>query len=435
MNRNNLVFQTDSYKTSHYLQFPPDTDFTYYYIESRGGANRLLFFGLQAIIKKILMEVPTEEQVIAANKFWTAHGVPFNLEGWLDIVKLGYYPLEIKAVTEGKMYDTNKPLVTVQNTKKGFEWLAGWAETRLLQVWYPITVATKSYECKQVIKDYLERTGDIEGLLFKLHSFGYRGVSSNESAGIGGSAELVNFLGTDTVAGIIEAQDYYNTINMLGFSIPAAEHSTMTAWGMEFEVDAYRNMVKQFAKPGAIVAVVSDSYNLEKAVDQYWCKELKPEVIASGAMIVVRPDSGEPAEIVLRTVRQLEKGYGCEFNDKGYKVLNNVRVIQGDGIGEPADIELILKTLTDAGYSADNVAFGMGGGSLQQVNRDTLKFAMKLSAVQRSGEWMDAFKCPADAPWKASKSGRFNDPDLEFVWKDGKFVKEYTFEEVRENAA
>jgi nicotinamide phosphoribosyltransferase len=407
---------------------------TYYYIESRGGADRLMFFGLQAVIKKILIEVPTKEQVEMAKVFWTAHGVPFNYDGWMKIVELGYYPLEIKAVPEGTLAQTKKPIVTVQNTIDGYEWLAGWAETRLLQVWYPITVATKSYECKQVIKNYLEKTGTPEDIAFKLHSFGYRGVSSEESAAIGGSAELVNFMGTDTVAGIIEAQDFYNTDNMLGFSIPAAEHSTVTAWGIEFELDAYRNMIEKFAKKDAIVAVVSDSYNLENAVEEFWCKELRQEVINSGATVVIRPDSGEPKDIVLRTVMQLDKYYGCTINDKGYRVLNNVRVIQGDGIGTPADIELILKTLTDAGYSADNLAFGMGGGSLQQVNRDTLKFAMKLSAVKRSGVWQDAYKCPADAPWKASKAGRFDYRDLNTVWKDGNFVKEYTFEEVRENA-
>jgi len=433
--KRNLVVQTDSYKCSHYLQFPEGAEKTHYYIESRGGADRLMFFGLQAVIKKILMDVPTADDVEQAAAFWKAHGLPFNYDGWMDIVKLGYFPLKIKAVKEGAVTATKKVLVAVENTDNRFPWLPGWIETRLLQIWYPVTVSSKIYECKQVIKRYLEKTGDMAGLPFKLHSFGYRGVSSEESAGMGGMAELVNFMGTDTVAGILDAQEYYNTNAMLGFSIPAAEHSTITSWGRDGEVDAYRNMLNKFAKPGALVAVVSDSYNLENAVAEIWGKELKQQVVDSGAIIVVRPDSGEPSEIVLRTVVQLDKDYGSVMNEKGYKVLNNVRVIQGDGLNGPEDFEKILKVLTGAGFSADNLAFGMGGGSLQQVNRDTLKFAMKLSAIKVNGEWRDAFKCPADAPWKASKAGRFNDdPDLIDVWGDGKFIKEYTFEEVRENA-
>lgn len=435
MERKSLAHRTDSYKASHFKQFPPGTESTYYYIESRGGSDKLLWFGLQAIIKKVLNKVPTVEEIKDAAKFWKAHGLPFNEEGWLALSELGYYPLRIKAVPEGTVIDTKKVLCVIENLDKRFFWLPGWIETLLLQIWYPTTVSTKSFKCKKVIKKYLEKTGTPEDLNFKLHSFGYRGVSSEESAEMGGMAELVNFMGTDTVAGIFAAQYFYNTDNMLGFSIPAAEHSTMTAWGHEFEKEAYENMLNQFAKPGALVAVVSDSYDLTNAVENIWGKDLKEKVLASGSTIVVRPDSGEPADIVLRTVQQLDKLYGST-EKKGYLVLNPVvRVIQGDGIDDETTIENILKKLTDAGYSADNVAFGMGGGSLQQVNRDTLKFAMKLSAVKVNGVWRDAYKCPVDAPWKASKRGRFDDLDLETVYENGSFTNEVTFEEVRERAA
>lgn len=431
----NLVFTTDSYKISHWLQFPPNAERAYYYIESRGGADRLQFFGLQAIIKKILDRVPSLPEVEQAKQFYTAHGLEFNEQGWKELSALGYYPIKIKAVPEGSITKPHEILVTIESTCDGFVWLPGWIETRILQVWYPTTVATKGYECKQVILKHLEKTGTPADILFKLHSFGYRGVSSNESASIGGSAELVNFMGTDTVAGIFEAQEYYNTNEMLGFSIPAAEHSTMTSWGKENELDAYRNMLKQFAKPGALVAVVSDSYDMNYAVEELWGKALKQEVIDSEAVVVIRPDSGKPSEIVLRTAVQLDKTFGSVVNDKGYKVLNNVKIIQGDGISSPEDIDLILRILTTAGFSADNLAFGMGGGSLQQVNRDTLKFAQKMSAIKIDGVWNDVFKCPVDAPWKASKGGRFDNKNLTTVWEDGKFVKEYTFEEVRANAS
>jgi len=452
-----LVLETDSYKVSHWLQFPKGSEYAYYYIESRGGTDKLKFFGLQAILKKILSYVPSGYTIDYAEKFWNTHGLPFNKEGWLQLRRLGYYPLEIKAVKEGGIYKPGQPLVTIENTDPRFFWLPGWIETRLLQLWYPTTVCSRSWKCKKVIKEFLQKTGDISGLPFKLHDFGYRGVSSQESAELGGMAHLVNFMGTDTVAGIFAAQEYYgnNDVykfyqqngypkgkleeyfkdNMYGFSIPAAEHSTMTSWGIEGEKDAYENMLDRFAKPGSIVAVVSDSYDLKNAVENIWGNELKQKVLDSGATIVIRPDSGEPKKIVVRTLKQLDRLFGSDINDKGYKVLNPaVRVIQGDGIGSDNDIREILEAVANNGFSADNLAFGMGGGLLQQVNRDTFKFAMKCSAIRVNGEWRDVCKKPADAPWKASKAGRFdNDPNLNVVWKDGKFIKEYTFNEVREN--
>jgi nicotinamide phosphoribosyltransferase len=438
--RKNLVFTTDSYKVSHWAQFPKNRG-SYYYIESRGGeTDSVLFFGLQAILKKLLSNTPTKKQVKRAAKTWATHGVAFNKKGWLEIAKLGYYPVEIKAVEEGKLVKTKEVQVTIESTDDRFGWLPGWIETRLMQVWYPTTVATKQFECKKVILGGLMLTGTPEDAPFKLHSFGYRGVSSEESARIGGSAELLTSMGTDTIVGVYEAQDYYNTDEMLGFSINAAEHSTITAWGREFERDAYKNMLDQFLKPGALVAVVSDSYNLSKAILEYWGKEFKEQIIQSGGTLIVRPDSGDPVKIVLRSLNELEQCFGTTRNAKGYKVLPDcVRLIQGDGLDGPAEIEEILAAMEDEEWSADNIAFGMGGGSLQQVNRDTYKYAMKMSAIFKADEddqyaWADVFKEPADAPWKNSKKGRFDNLNLDTVWRNGVFFKQYKFEDVRANA-
>jgi nicotinamide phosphoribosyltransferase len=434
MNRNNtLITQTDSYKVSHWLQFPPSMKGSYYYIEARGGADKVLFFGLQAVLKKILNQLPIREEIYKAEVFWNTHGLPFNTQGWLDLFELGYYPLEIKAVKEGKLIKTKEVQVTIESTDERFAWLPGWLETRLLQLWYPTTVCTKSFEMKKVIMKYLKKTGTPDDILFKLHDFGYRGVSSEESAEIGAMAHLVNFMGTDTVAGIFAAQEYYNA-NMAGFSIPAAEHSTITSWGKENENLAYKNMLDQFAGPEKIVAVVSDSYNIYEAIKNIWGKELKQQVIDSGATIVIRPDSGDPMFMVKSCLELLDEAFGHTVNAKGYKVLNNVRVIQGDGISGPDDVESILQYSTNFGYSADNVAFGMGGGILQQVNRDTYKYAMKMSAINIESEWHDVFKQPVDCLWKVSKKGRFDYLNLDTVWKNGNFEKEYTFDEVRDNA-
>jgi nicotinamide phosphoribosyltransferase len=402
-----IVLNTDSYKASHWLQYPPGTTHAFSYIESRGGEHeRTLFFGLQYILKEYFCKPVRAEDVVLAAGVCAAHGVPFNRDGWMHVVDAhqGRLPLRIRAVPEGTRVPVLNALLTVENTDPACAWLTSFVETALLRVWYPTTVATHSHATKQVIARFLEQTGDLAGLPFKLHDFGARGVSSLESALIGGMAHLVNFQGTDTMSALLGARTYYGE-PMAGLSIPAAEHSTITAWGRDGEIEAYRNMLRQFAKPGSLVAVVSDSYDLDHAVSVLWGRELRQPVIDSGATVVIRPDSGEPTVVVLKTVQQLGAAYGFDINAKGYRVLRHVRVIQGDGITR-ASIGAILSTLAQHGWSADNVAFGQGGALLQIVNRDEQRFAMKCSAVQVNGQWRDVFKDPATDPDKRSKTGR-----------------------------
>jgi nicotinamide phosphoribosyltransferase len=402
-----LVLNTDSYKTSHWLQYPPATTTVFSYIEARGGSlPYTVFFGLQALLKEYFTKPVTSDDVAMGAEVCAAHGVPFNRDGWLHIVEAhgGRLPLRIRAVPEGTVVPVNHALVTVENTDPACYWLTSYVETALLRIWYPTTVATHSHATRRLIADALARTGDLAGLPFKLHDFGARGVSSLESAMLGGMAHLVNFMGTDTLTALLGARAYYGE-PMAGHSIPAAEHSTITAWGRDGELDAYRNMLRQFGRPGALLAVVSDSYDLDAAVTRLWGGALRDEVIASGATVVIRPDSGDPTSVVLRTVQSLDAAFGGDVNAKGYKLLRHVRVIQGDGITRES-IASILAALADAGYSADNIAFGQGGALLQQVNRDTLGFAMKASAAEVGGEWRDVFKAPVTDPAKRSKAGR-----------------------------
>jgi nicotinamide phosphoribosyltransferase len=164
-------------------------------------------------------------------------------------------------------------------------------------------------------------------------------------------------------------------------------------------------MLRNFAKPGSIVAVVSDSYDIFNAVENLWGGELRQEVIDSGATIVIRPDSGDPVEVVTKVAKLLDKTFGSTINDKGYKVLNVVRIIQGDGINIDTVTD-ILESLKQNGFSADNVAFGMGGALLQAPQRDDQKFAMKCSAALINGEWVDVYKDPITDKGKTSKKGR-----------------------------
>jgi len=464
----NLLLNTDSYKASHWLQYPPDTDATFFYVESRGGLyDRTVFYGLQAILKEYLTRPVTHADIDEAREMFAAHGEPFNEAGWRYIVDrhAGLLPLRIRAVPEGTVVPTHQVLVTIESTDPQAYWVPSYIETMLLRLWYPVTVATISWHVKQTIRQFLERTSDAPEaqLPFKLHDFGARGVSSAESAALGGSAHLVNFMGTDTVSGLLAARAYYHE-PMAGFSIPAAEHSTITSWGREHEADAYRNMLRQFAKPGAIVAVVSDSYDIFHAIREHWGRTLREEVIASGAMLVVRPDSGDPVAVVHQCLELLDEAFGHTVNGKGYKVLNHVRVIQGDGIN-PNSIRAILERVTSAGYATDNVAFGMGGGLLQQLNRDTQKFALKCSAARIGGRWIDVYKDPVTDRGKSSKRGRMTllrhrefgtfktvpvppeaasladvdkppgfDDALVTVWEDGRLVSDWTFAQVRARA-
>ena len=456
----NICLNTDSYKVSMWKQYPAGTTFIYSYIESRGGRyDKTVIFGLQAFIKEYLLHPVTQEDIDIADEVWTAHGEPFNRAGWEYILKTygGYLPVVIRAVPEGTVVPVKNVLAVVENTDPACFWLTTWLETAILRaIWYPTTVATQSWHIKQVIKEYLEKSGDPSSISFKLHDFGARGVSSAESAGIGGAAHLVNFMGTDTISGVLYARANYNA-GIAGFSIPAAEHSTITSWGKDREVDSYRNMVRSFAKPGSVLAVVSDSYDIYNAC-KLWSTELKQEVIDSGATVVVRPDSGDPAIVIPKMLHILDEGFGHTVNDKGYKVLNNVRVIWGDGINE-LSIRSILRVMVDmGGWSADNIAFGMGGALLQQIDRDTQKFAMKCSAARINGEWIDVFKDPITDHGKVSKKGRItlytdigattgetvfwtalkgskhNTCALVPVFRNGTLENEISFEEVRANS-
>ncbi|MEO1595615.1 MAG: nicotinate phosphoribosyltransferase [Pseudomonadota bacterium] len=406
----NPILNVDSYKASHYLQYPPGAEIVSSYVESRGGEySHSVFFGLQMFLKNYLSRPITADDMAEAADVLAAHGLPFNQAGWRHILNAhgGYLPLEIEAVPEGTRLPVSNVLVQVRNTDPVVPWLTSYVETALLRgVWYPTTIASRSYECREIICAALEDTADsTDGLEFKLHDFGARGVSSRESAEAGGAAHLLSFMGTDTINGITALRRDYGA-DMPGFSIPAAEHSTITCWGRDREGAAYANMLDQFAGPQKTVAVVSDSYDLFDAIERLWGGELRERVINSGGTVVVRPDSGNPADIVCESIRRLMDRFGYRENSKGFLVLPDyIRVIQGDGIS-PAEIQRILAVMKIHRLSADNVAFGMGGELLQNVNRDTMQFAMKASAIRIDGAWSDVYKDPVTDRGKRSKRGR-----------------------------
>ncbi len=453
----NPILNSDSYKLSHWAQYPPGTQGMYSYVAARGGtASHVLFFGLQGLLKDYLSQRITREHIDEAEAVVTLHGLPFNRAGFERIVQQhdGYWPVRIRAVPEGELVPTGIPMITIESTDPELFWVVSFLETALLRVWYPISVATRSFRAKEIIRRYLQQTADdLSGLPFKLHDFGARGVSSYESSEIGGLAHLVNFQGSDTLAALVAARRHYHE-PCAAFSIPAAEHSTITAWGRAQEGEAFANMLSRFAKPGALLAVVSDSYDVFHAVSELWGERLRQQVINSGATVVIRPDSGEPVQVVAEVVERLAASFGTTVNSKGYRLLNHVRVIQGDGVNL-ASIDAILSRLAKLGYSADNVAFGMGAELLQKLDRDTHKMALKCSAICINGEWRDVFKDPVTDPGKRSLGGRVvaardsraawgvntlervSDIDLQMrvVWENGRLLVDETLADIRARAA
>ncbi len=402
------------------------------------------------------------KDVEAADEFSKAHfgSDIFNKEGWEYIVKVhgGKLPIRIKAVKEGTLVPTHNVLMTIENTDENCFWLTNAMETMLMRIWYPITIATNSFYAKQTIAKYLNETAnDLNSLPFKLHDFGYRGVSSEESAGIGGMAHLVNFMGTDTLAAIVYANEYYNSGGVNAFSVPASEHSVACSFGKENEEEYFLNMLDQY--PTGIVSIVSDTYDVFNFVGTM-SKKFKNKILARQGTVVFRPDSGDPIEVNVKLINILWNIFGNEgsITKTGHKLLPpEIRLIQGDGI-DLKSLDQILKTVTDLGFSAENWVFGSGGGLLQKFDRDTLKFAIKASYGERIVDGnrfgFNIQKDPITSSGKKSKAGELklvksfindelitvtsdnenfsNYEDLlEVVFENGEIKRTQQFEEIR----
>jgi len=472
----NIVLATDSYKVSHYRQYPPGTEYVYSYFESRGGKfPDICFFGLQYFIKRYLCgPVVTQEKIDEAADILAWHMGPdhFNKEGWEHILKEhgGKLPISIKSVPEGTIVPTKNVLFAMVNTDPKCYWLTNYLETLLVQVWYPMTVCTSSRAQKMLIKSFIEKTGGDEAALgganLMLHDFGYRGVSSVESAATGGAAHLVNFWGSDTLAAIVMIKHYYgggvcplipgaDPFPVPGVSIPAAEHSTITSWGRDGELDAFRNMLTQY--PTGLVAVVSDSYDVFNACKNFWGKELKDMIVKREGRLVVRPDSGDPPVIVVQLLDILHEAFAehCTTTSTGFKVLPPfIRIIQGDGVSYET-LATILQAMMDANYAAENLAFGSGGALLQKLNRDTQKCAFKCSEITKAdGTSTFVYKDPITDKGKQSKMGKLSlerdpagnivtvtegkgDPAKDMlveVFKNGVLLIDQKFEDIRARA-
>ena len=451
----NLILDVDSYKVTHFNQYPQNTKKLYAYIEARNlNSEELIFFGLQAFVKKYLLNPITQDDIDEAEKFLLSHIGVFNRDDWEYILNQhgGFLPIEIKSLDEGTVTNKKIPLLDITNTDEKVPWLVTYIETALLRsLWYPSSVATISREIKKIIFRYLDDTctNFDDQLPFKLHDFGARGVSSYESSRIGGAAHLLNFLGSDTVEGAMFLKDYYDGTD-ISYSIPASEHSTITAWGKDNENKAHENIINQFLLEGKVIASVIDSYDTFETATKIISSELKEKIINSKGTLVVRPDSGKLPDTIIELLNTLssEENFGYTLNSKGYKELPSyIRVIQGDGVDKNS-IEDILISMKENNYSAANITFGMGGALLQKLDRDTYSFAMKVSAIHDGNTWKDVYKEPSNDKTKNSRRGRFaivQNDELEVVdleklnqtnllktrYKDGKLYNETDLKVIR----
>jgi len=413
----NIIIDSDSYKYTHPFQYPPGTQYVYDYFEPRSEAvfDETLLFGLQYYRDTRLKPLITKEKIdeaedIIANQFGTKKMFPRAL--WEAVITRhdGVLPVELSSLPEGLPVPRRTPLITLVNTDPEFWWLPCFLETSMVRVWSPTTVVSQGRVWKRMILKHLIKTGDPTTINYKFHCFGSRGVSSGETAAWAGAGHLVNWYGTDTVSALKLCRDFYGE-ESAGVSVPAAEHSTIISWGKSGEVEAFRNMIRLFGSkennPTGFYAMPIDSYDAHYACDVLLGQILKDEILAADNVLVARPDSGEPTQIVPELMKILMNRFGYIGNSKGYDVLNpKIRMLQGDGINLPKTKE-IIEVLEREKLSGDNLTYGCGGANLQRIHRDTQHMAFKPSEVTIAGEAIAVKKTPVTDPSKASQSGRF----------------------------
>lgn len=493
----NPLLLTDFYKVHHHNMYPEGTSLIYSNFTPRksriDGVDAVVLFGLQHFIKEYLIKAFNEEFF---SKPWGNIAFEYaELTGLTDIShikalhELGYLPIRIKALPEGTLVPIGVPCFTVVNTHPNFGWLTNYLETLVsTMVWQPITSATIAREYKKIVDKWaLFTTGSTEGTEWQCHDFSMRGMSSVESAIISGMGHLTSFTGTDTIPAINQLKKSYNATGLIGASVPATEHSVMCMGTKDDELGTFRNLLNKY--PSGILSVVSDTWNLWDVLTSY-LPILKEEILARDGKLVIRPDSGDPVDIICGTPNALayvsgslqyktattpqEKGviellwdlFGGKVNDKGFKVLDpHIGAIYGDSITLERANE-ICKRLAAKGFASTNIVFGVGSYTYQYNTRDTFGFAMKATYGEVTKhnfpdgydevEAREIMKDPiTDDGTKKSKKGLLQVVQyggssrpyvldqqtkeqeeqgmLKTVFLDGKLTKSFTLEEVRTN--
>lgn len=479
---------TDFYKVGHLFQYPKGTTLVYSNLTPRksrlDGINKMCFFGLQYFIKEYLIDQFNEnffnrpkEDAIKEYKRRVLSSLGSHLPSYThieDLHNLGYLPIEIKALPEGEFVPMKVPVLTIFNTDKKFFWLTNFIESLMSAlIWQPCTSATIAHKYKNILEVAGEATGaDKDFILWQGHDFSFRGMSSLESAILSGMGHLTSFYGTDTIPAI-EALEYYygadSEKEIIGGSVPATEHSVMCSGNKDSEIETFDRLITEIY-PSGIVSIVSDTWDLWKVCTEY-LPILKDKIMSREGKVVIRPDSGDPVEIICGTVQPYDENFksqspqdkgviellwdvfGGHINEKGYRVLDShIGAIYGDSITLERAESICLR-LKEKGFCSSNIVFGIGSYTYQYNTRDTFGIAMKATYIEIGEEPRDIFKSPVtDDGTKVSAKGLLSvqkengeyklydelsydgesSGELKTVFRNGKLIRETTLQEIRE---
>lgn len=483
----NAMLLTDGYKLDHRRQYPEGTEYVYsnwtprsshYFPEAEDGC---VVFGIQYFIKKYLIEIFNrdffnldEDTAVASFKRRIDTFLGENQVGTDHIRalhKLGYLPIKVKALPEGSICPIRVPMLTIINTHPDFFWITNFLETIMsCELWLPMTSATTARIYRRELERHAEKTGfdkDIN-LGFLCHDFSMRGMAGLEASITSGMGHLTSFVGSESIPAIGAVEEYYNMDaekELIAATVPASEHSVMCAGGKEDEFLTFKRFITELY-PKGFVSIVSDTWDLWQVVTDF-IPRLKNEIMAREGRIVIRPDSGDPVDIICGSQRtgvsiHESKGvyellwdtFGGTVNEKGYKVLDShVGVIYGDSITLERQKQ-IYQRLEEKEFAATNLVLGIGSYTYQYRTRDSLGFAMKATWCQVNGEPREIFKQPkTDSGMKNSLKGLIKvDKDsngvyyatdcvskeeentgyLELIFENGKLLKETSMSEIRE---
>lgn len=483
----NPLTAIDFYKADHRSQYPVGTTEVYANFTPRSAAhakvadgydNKIVFFGLQYFIKHFLQEAWNEQffkkdkaTVVSAYKrrMDTSLGAnAVSVDHIAALYDLGYLPIRVKAIPEGRRVPIGVPVLTIVNTHPDFFWLTNYLESVIsCYLWKPVTSATTAFEYRRFLsQSALATGGSMDFVRFQAHDFSYRGLSGMQDAFISGAAHLTSFWGTDTVPAIDFVEEYYHANadkEPVGFSVPATEHSVMCMGMQDGELATFRRLIND-VYPKGIVSIVSDTWDFWKVVTEY-VSILKSDILKRDGKLVIRPDSGDPVKIVCGdpdapTGTPEHKGaieclwdiFAGSMTDKGFKRLDShIGLIYGDSISlERA--QQIMHGLIKKGFSSDNIVLGVGSFTYQYVTRDNFGFAMKATSGIVNGERRDIFKAPkTDSGVKKSAKGLLRVEEengsyklydqqtpeqeehgcLETVYENGKLLIDHTLSDIR----
>lgn len=443
MKQYNLMYAADFYKVSHKNQYPEGIESVHSTLVARNvnyndiiDQEEFFWFGTSLFMDKLSqfsswffnLSPETVQVVLGRYKKFldTRLGGDNDVSHWHDLYLLGYLPLTIKAAPERTVQRLQTPLLLVENTSSDFYWLTSFIETTCLaNIWPVTTAANRAWNIRNTIeKHFVNHTEEEKAIIdFMAHDFSYRGQVGDDAAELTGCGHLSVFKGSDTIPAILRMEEVYGETT--GFSVPATEHSVMCAGGQDDELTTYRRILSLYSE--GIVSIVSDTWDYFKVLSET-LPTLKEEIMSREGKLVIRPDSGNPIDIIcgdadaeegslenLGSLRILDGIFGHTLDSTGLKVLDShIGLIYGDGMTQER-IDQMLTRMVSMGYSPLNIVFGVGAYTYQFMTRDELGFAFKATAVKVNGEWRDIQKNPKTDSGKKSLTGRFNGEGMEVL--------------------